>query len=129
MDLAALRKMRGKSSLKQIQEVISKQNTTGGSKKEKDDRFWSCERDEAGNGSAVIRFLPKRPDDELPWVRVFSHGFQGTTGKWYIENSLSTIGQKDPVGELNQQLWNSGIEANNAIVRKQKRKLHYIANI
>lgn len=130
MDLSALRKMRNnRSSLKEIQEVITKQNAPSGSKKGKDDRFWSAERDDAGNGSAVIRFLPKHPDDKLPWVRLFTHSFQGPTGKWYIENSLSTLEQKDPVGDLNQQLWNSGIEANKNTVRKQKRKLSYICNI
>lgn len=94
-----------------------------------DDRFWRLEGDKAGNGTATIRFLPRVEGDELPWVRIFSHGFQGPTGKWYIENSLTTLGENDPVGELNTQLWNSGSEANKEIARKQKRKLSFIANI
>jgi hypothetical protein len=94
-----------------------------------DDRFWRLEGDKAGNGTATIRFLPRVEGDELPWVKIFSHGFQGPTGKWYIENSLTTLGENDPVGELNTTLWNSGSEANKEIARKQKRKLSFIANI
>lgn len=125
-DLKKLKK-NTKSSLKEMQEKLQNQNSFGD--KKKDDRFWSCERDAAGNGSAVIRFLPKRPDDELPWVRVYRHTFEGPTGKWYIENSLSTLGQKDPVGEANAKLWATGIEANKSTVRKRSRKTDYIVNI
>lgn len=94
-----------------------------------DDRFWKLERDKAGNATAVIRFLPRIEGDELPWVKIFSHGFKGPTGKWYIENSLTTLGQNDPVGELNTKLWNSGSDANKEIARLQKRRLHFISNI
>jgi hypothetical protein len=87
------------------------------------------ERDKAGNATAVIRFLPRVEGDELPWVKIFSHGFKGPTGKWYIENSLTTLGQNDPVGELNTKLWNSGSDANKEIARLQKRRLHFISNI
>jgi len=98
-------------------------------KKGDDDRFWKPTVDKAGNGQAVLRFLPAPAGEELPWVRVFDHGFQGPTGKWYIENSLTTINKNDPVGELNSELWNSGIEANKEIARKQKRRLSYISNV
>jgi hypothetical protein len=97
----------------------------------KEDNFWKPEVDKAGNGYAVIRFLPAPStdgDDGLPWVKVFNHGFQGPGG-WYIENSLTTLGQKDPVSEYNSQLWNSGIESNKEVARKQKRRLSYYANI
>lgn len=94
-----------------------------------DDRFWKLEGDKAGNGTATLRFLPRVEGDELPWVRIFSHGFQGPTGKWYIENSLTTLGENDPVGELNTRLWNSGSEANKKIAQAQKRKLSFIANV
>jgi hypothetical protein len=97
----------------------------------KEDHFWKPEVDKAGNGYAVIRFLPQPSvdgDDALPWVKVFNHGFQGPGG-WYIENSLTTLGQKDPVSEYNSQLWNSGVEANKEVARKQKRRLSYIANV
>jgi hypothetical protein len=66
-----------------------------------DDRFWTPTVDKAGNGYAVIRFLPASANEDVPFVRVFSHGFQGPGG-WYIEESLTTIGQKDPVGDMNQ---------------------------
>ena len=96
-----------------------------------DTRFWQPTVDKAGNGMAVVRFLPAPSvdgEDAIPWVRVFSHGFQGPGG-WYIENSLTTLNQKDPVSEYNTTLWNSGIEANKEIARKQKRRLNYIANV
>ena len=95
------------------------------------DNFWKPEVDKAGNGYAVLRLLPSPAvdgDDGLPWVKVFDHGFQGPGG-WYIENSLTTLGQKDPVSEYNSQLWNSGIEANKEVARKQKRRLSYICNV
>tara|TARA_Y100000310_G_scaffold223948_1_gene225818 strand:+ start:334 stop:1221 length:888 start_codon:yes stop_codon:yes gene_type:complete len=94
----------------------------------KDDRFWRPELDKASNGFAIIRFLPASGTAELPWVRRWDHGFQGPGG-WYIENSLTTLNQKDPVSELNSKLWNSGTEKGKEIARKQKRRLHYITNI
>jgi hypothetical protein len=129
MDIQTLRNMR-KTDFGSIANAFDKiANPQTESKSYTDDRFWRLEGDKAGNGTATIRFLAKHPDDELPWVRIFSHGFQGPTGKWYIENSLTTLGENDPVGELNTQLWNSGSEANKEIARKQKRKLSFIANI
>ena len=96
---------------------------------EKDDRFWSLEVDKAGNGYAIIRFLPPPKGEDIPWVRIWNHSFKGPTGKWYIENSLTTLGQPDPVSELNTELWNSGLETDKAIARERKRKLVYISNI
>jgi len=129
MDIQSLRKMRN-SDFGAISGAFEKiANPQTESKSYVDDRFWRLEGDKAGNGTATIRFLPRVEGDELPWVRIFSHGFQGPTGKWYIENSLTTLNENDPVGELNTQLWNSGSEANKEIARKQKRKLSFIANI
>ena len=91
--------------------------------------FGKPQVDKAGNGYAVIRFLPAPKGEELPWVRVWNHAFQGPTGQWYIENSLTTLNQKDPVSEYNSQLWNSGVESDKEIARKQKRKLQYYSNI
>ena len=93
-----------------------------------DERLWKLEVDKAGNGYAVIRFLPAPEGEELPWAKVWSHAFQGPGG-WYIENSLTTLGQKDPVSEYNRLLWNSGTDSDKDLARKQKRKLTYIANI
>jgi hypothetical protein len=93
-----------------------------------DDRFWKPEVDKAGNGYAVIRFLPSPQGEDLPWVRLFSHGFQGPGG-WYIENSLTTLGNDDPVSEYNSVLWNRGDEAGKEQARKQKRRLNYVSNI
>ena len=93
-----------------------------------DDRLWKPEVDKTGNGFAVIRFLPAPEGEELPWAKIYSHAFQGPGG-WYIENSLTTIGQKDPVSEHNRELWNSGSDKDKDTVRKQKRKLSYYSNI
>jgi len=93
-----------------------------------DNRFWVPDVDKAGNGYAIIRFLPAPPNEDVPFVRLWDHGFQGPGG-WYIEKSLTTLGKNDPVSEYNTQLWNSGIEANKEIVRKQKRRLYFVSNI
>ena len=94
-----------------------------------DEGFWKPTRDKAGNASATIRFLPKTAGDALPWVQIYSHGFQGPSGKWYIENCLSTIGQEDPVLIENKKLYATGLEADKKEALKRKRKLSYIANI
>jgi len=125
MDFASLKKNR-QSVFTNLTNEISKLNTTPTSSE--DNRFWKPEVDKAGNGYAVIRFLPAPTGEDVPFVRVWDHGFQGPGG-WYIEKSLTTIGQKDPVSEFNTELWNSGIEANKETVRKQKRRLSYYSNI
>ena len=94
----------------------------------KDDRFWKAETDKTGNGYAEIRFLPAPDGEDLPWARVWSHGFRGPGG-WYIENSLTTIGLKDPVSEMNNLLWESGSDKDKAIARDRKRRLSYISNV
>jgi hypothetical protein len=112
-------KRRSKSNIdelsKKIQESSNKESY-------KDDRFWRPELDKSSNGYAVIRFLPAPPNEELPWAKLYSHGFQGKGG-WYIENSRTTLGEKDPVSEMNSELWNSGIESDKDIARARKRKL------
>ena len=122
---------RNSNSFEKLTKAIESTSTNVEAGSKEDDRFWQPEVDKAGNGMAVIRFLPAPAadgDDALPWVRYWNHGFQGPGG-WYIENSLTTLNQKDPVSEYNSLLWNSGIEANKEIARKQKRRLTYIANI
>jgi hypothetical protein len=120
---------RSSGNLEKLAKAIEQISSSG--QESKEDNFWKPEVDKAGNGYAVIRFLPQPAvdgDDGLPWVKIFNHGFQGPGG-WYIENSLTTLGQKDPVSEYNTQLWNSGVESNKDIARKQKRRLSYISNI
>ena len=114
----------GNLTAKLVKEVEKQNNTGGGA----DDRLWKPEMDKTGNGYAVIRFLPAPDGEDLPWVKLFSHAFQGPGG-WYIENSLTTMNQKDPVSEYNRELWNSGSDKDKETVRKQKRKLSYYANI
>ena len=119
------------SSLDKLKKAVESSSAGKGGGKNVDDRFWQPEVDAAGNGYAVIRFLDTPAvdgEDGLPWVQIWSHGFQGPGG-WYIENSLTTLGKTDPVSEYNTVLWNSGVEANKEIARKQKRKLTYIANV
>jgi hypothetical protein len=94
----------------------------------KDDRMWKADTDKTGNGYAEIRFLPAPDGEDLPWARIWNHGFRGPGG-WYIENSLTTIGLKDPVSEMNSQLWASGSDDDKKIARDRKRKLSYISNI
>ena len=127
MSFANLKKQSRLGSLtSKLTSEIEKMNkgTTNGA----DERLWKLEVDKAGNGYAVIRFLPAPDGEELPWAKVWSHAFQGPGG-WYIENSLTTLGQKDPVSEYNRLLWNSGSDDDKDQARKQKRKLSYISNI
>lgn len=126
MNLSQLKKS---SSLDKLTKAVA--DTQKQSYAKDDERFWQPEVDKAGNGYAVIRFLDAPAvdgEDALPWVQMFSHGFQGSAG-WYIENCPTTVNGKCPVCEHNNKLWNSGVEANKDIVRKQKRKLGYVANI
>lgn len=122
---------RNRDSLDKLTKAIESTNQNSNSNNRDDDKYWKPEVDKAGNGYAVIRFLPAPAvdgDDGLPWVRYWDHGFQGSGG-WYIENCLTTIEGKCPACEHNSTLWNSGIEANKEIARKQKRRVHYVANI
>ena len=126
MSFAALKKQSRSGSLtERLMKKVEKLNEKGNNT---DERLWKPAVDKAGNGYAVIRFLPAHANCELPCTQVWSHAFQGTGG-WYIENSLTTIGKDDPVGELNRSLWNSGRESDKDIARKQKRKLSYYANV
>ena len=130
MNLEQLRAMRKTSSntLSKIASELQKQDSASSGKKD-DDRFWKAQVDKAGNGSAVIRFLPAINGDDVPWVKVYDHGFQGPTGKWYIEKCLTTIGQADPVVEHCNELWSSGLESDKEDARKRKRRLSYICNV
>ena len=125
MSFASLKKQSNLGSLtaKLVKEVEKVNNSGGG-----DDRLWKPELDKTGNGYAVIRFLPAPDGEEIPWAKLYSHAFQGPGG-WYIENSLTTTGGKDPVSDYNRELWNSGNESDKDVVRKQKRKLSYYSNI
>ncbi len=117
------------SSLDKLRAAMETASPSEGAKKSyQDDTMWKPELDKTGNGYAVIRFLPTPEGEEMPWVSYFDHGFQGPGG-WYIEKSLTTLNKKDPVSEYNTSLWNTGIEANKEIARKQKRRLHYVSNV
>ena len=117
-----------KRSQNSIEDLTKKIEETESKKSYKDDRFWRPQLDKASNGYAVIRFLPAPGEEDLPWAKLYSHAFQGKGG-WFIENSRTTLGEKDPVSEANNELWNSGIESDKDIARQRKRKLQYISNI
>ena len=125
----SLSKLKKSSSLDKLLNAVKEDSAPQEKKSYKDDRLWKPEMDKSGNGYAVIRFLPAVDGEDLPWAKVWNHAFQGPTGQWYIENSLTTIGQKDPVSEHNTRLWNTGLESDKETARKQKRKLQYFANI
>ena len=126
MSLSALKKQ---NSLNKLLSAAESESKPQDKKSYVDERLWKPQLDKTGNGYAVIRFLPAPKGEELPWAKVWNHAFQGPTGQWYIENSLTTIGQKDPVSELNTRYWNSGVESDKEIARRQKRKLQYFSNI
>ncbi len=125
MSFSDLKKQSSLGSLtaKLVKEVEKTNKVNSG-----DERLWKPEVDKAGNGYAVIRFLPAPDGEDLPWVKMYSHAFQGPGG-WYIENSLTTLNQKDPCSEFNTSLWNSGVESDKQIARNQKRKLAFYSNI
>ena len=117
------------TSLDKLRQAMESASPSQGEKKSyNDDRYWKPELDKSGNGYAVVRFLPTPEGEDMPWVSYWDHGFQGPGG-WYIEKSLTTLNKQDPVSEYNTQLWNTGIEANKEIARKQKRRLHYVSNV
>ena len=121
--------LKSSNSLNKLLDAAKGESDTQEKKSYVDERLWKPELDKSGNGYAVIRFLPALEGEDMPWAKVWNHAFQGPTGQWYIENSLTTLGQKDPVSELNTQYWNTGLESDKEIARKQKRKLQYFSNI
>ena len=123
MSFSSLKKNKA-SVFSQLQKQLEQSTKVG----TVDERFWRPTTDKAGNGFAIIRFLPAVDGEDMPFVKLYSHAFQGPGG-WYIENSLTTLGQNDPLGEYNRELWNSGDEELKNQVRKQKRKLQYYSNI
>ena len=129
MSFANLKSTRGSSIDKLVKAAEAVSTTKKESNSYGDDRFWKPTRDKAGNGYAVIRFLPCTEGEDLPWVRYWDHGFKGPNGLWYIENSLTSIGQPDPVSEMNSVLWNSGRDEDKTIARDRKRRLHYVSNV
>ena len=124
-----LENIRKNNSLDKLLGAVKDENQPQEKKSYTDERLWKPELDKSGNGYAVLRFLPAVHGEDLPWAKVYSHAFQGPTGQWYIENSLTSIGGKDPVSEYNSKLWNTGVDSDKEIARKRKRKLSYYSNI
>jgi hypothetical protein len=126
MSSFAQMKSNRQSNIDKITNEVSK--LQGPATPQGDDGFWKPEVDKSGNGHAIIRFLPAPEGEDVPFVRIWDHGFQGPGG-WFIEKSLTTLGQPDPVSEYNTTLWNSGVESNKDLARKYKRRLSFISNI
>ena len=126
MSISDLKKRRGRKGTEKLAGEAAKLNKPGSFE---DERFWKHQRDKSDNGFAIVRFLPAITAEDIPWVRTFSHGFQGPTGQWYIENCPTTISGDCPACKRNSELWNSGIDANKDIARKRKRRLQYISNV
>jgi hypothetical protein len=125
----SLAQMKKSSSLDQLLGAAQSENQSQEKKSYVDERLWKPELDKSGNGYAVIRFLPAPDGEDMPWAKLWNHAFQGPTGQWYIENSLTTLNNNDPVSEMNSAYWNSGVESDKEIARRQKRKLQYYSNI
>ena len=125
----SLQTLKRSNTLDKLLNAVKEESAPQEKKSYVDERLWKPELDKAGNGYAVIRFLPAIEGEDMPWAKIWNHAFQGPTGQWYIENSLTTVGQKDPVSEHNTKLWNTGLESDKEIARKQKRKLQYYSNI
>jgi hypothetical protein len=125
----SLAQMKKSNSLDQLLGAAQSENQTQEKKSYKDERLWKPELDKTGNGYAVLRFLPAVEGENMPWAKLWNHAFQGPTGQWYIENSLTTLNNNDPVSEMNSAYWNSGVESDKEIARRQKRKLQYYSNI
>ena len=125
----SLNTLKKSNSLDALLGAAQAENAPQDKKSYTDERIWKPVVDKTGNGYAVIRFLPAVDGEDMPWAKVWNHAFQGPTGQWYIENSLTTLGQNDPVSEMNSAYWNSGVESDKEIARRQKRKLQYFANI
>jgi len=120
------------ASSKDFTSLVNAAQDAGGAPQKKsyvDERMWKPTIDKSGNGYAVLRFLPQPAGEKLPWARYWDHGFQGPGGQWYIEKSLTSVGQPDPVGEMNSALWNTGRDEDKALARERKRRLHYVTNI
>lgn len=110
--------------LETLNQKIKESNTTF----EPDARYFQVTKDKAGNGVALVRFLPGK---DTPWVRYWSHSFE-YNGGWYIENSRTSLKEDDPVSEYNKLLWDSGKEEYKEFVSLKpgtKRKLNYVSNI
>ena len=125
----SLQTLKRSNSLDKLLNAVKEESAPQEKKSYVDERLWKPELDKSGNGYAVLRFLPAIEGEDMPWAKIWNHAFQGPTGQWYIENSRTTINQKDPVSEYNSKLWNTGLESDKEIARKQKRKLSYYSNV
>ena len=124
------------ASTTELEKIINPQTSYSN---DEDANVWKPTRDKSGNASAVIRFLPKREGDALPFITKYSYGFStahhnlnagaADKGKWYIENCLSTIGLPDPVNEANRALRQTGVARDTLIAQARGRRTNYFANV
>lgn len=126
IDFSNLKKQSSLGS--QTEKLLKKVEELGSYGGSDNPNVFKLETDKAGNGRAVIRFLPAPPGEEFPFVKLYNHGFQHN-GKWFIENCPTTIGKPCELCSRNSELWNSGVDSDKDIVRNRKRKLSYYSNI
>lgn len=126
MNFKDLKKQSSLGSL--TEKLIKEAEKMGGNNSSDNPNLFKLETDKVGNGRAVIRFLPAPPNEDLPFVKLYNHGFQ-VNGRWFIENCLTTLGEECPVCRANSELWNSGVDSDKEIARTRKRKLSYYANV
>lgn len=96
-----------------------------------DNRFWKPTLDkEKGVGGAVIRFLPVVDNSTLDYVEYRHYSFKfPATERWYIENSLYTFQEPDPVYELRQRLYKTQQESDKILASSMRLNTAYVANI
>lgn len=126
MNFKDLKKQSSLGSL--TEKLIKEAEKMGGNNSSDNPNLFKLETDKVGNGRAVIRFLPAPPNEDLPFVKLYNHGFQ-VNGRWFIENCLTTLGEECAVCRANSELWNSGVDSDKEIARTRKRKLSYYANV
>ena len=96
---------------------------------EADLKEWKLTQDNAGNGSAVIRFLPAKNENSLPFVKLVNHFFKGQGKKFYAENCTSTHGDFDSC-PVCQYIKEEGLYDNNKkMYDSLKRKTSFWSNI
>jgi hypothetical protein len=86
-----------KANMSKLLDAVNKAKGSQGFSDPMADKFWKAEPDAAGNAYAVIRFLPGKTEDDVPFVKTYSHGFKSDSGKWFIEDCPTTIGENCPV--------------------------------
>lgn len=125
MSASSLASLLRPSNLEKLREATK---VTPGNTRRDDEGYWKLTADKAGNGSAIIRFLPAPPPETFPFAMHYRVAFKGPNG-WYINNSRTTLNESDPVADFNNKLYATNEPELKAQGSKQSRKLTYTSNI